>query len=139
MRRVPTIVLFALAAILPAVPALAQQDFNSRYSIMAPEPGSKPDPPQPWLQPKYKSPHGTRQHVRIPRTAPVPQARIGAPPPIYVPQTGRSLPNLPTLNGAGPNGAETYQDRAARCANQAGIYGSAAGSPSTYINSCINQ
>ena len=44
-----------------------------------------------------------------------------------VPQTGRTLPNLPSVSGAGPNGAETSQDRAARCAHQAGVYGQAAG------------
>jgi hypothetical protein len=139
MRRVPTIVLLVLAVILPAAPALGQHDGDQRYSIMAPEPGSKPDLPQPWLQPKYKSPRGTKQHVVIPRPTPPPQTRVAAPPPIYVPETGRSLPNLPTLNGAGPNGVETHQDRAARCAHQAGVYGSAAGNPGAYINSCINQ
>ncbi len=61
------------------------------------------------------------------------------PPPIVVPQTGRVLPNLPTVAPSGPHGTETYQDRAARCTHQAGVYGQAAGDRSTYINSCINQ
>jgi hypothetical protein len=61
------------------------------------------------------------------------------PPPLYVPQTGQVLPNMPTISGAGPRGAETSQDRAVRCANQAGVYGAAAGNPSGYIGSCINQ
>ena len=36
-------------------------------------------------------------------------------------------------------GVETYQDRAARCAHQAGVYGQAAGDRNAYIGSCINQ
>ena len=56
-----------------------------------------------------------------------------------VPETGRVLPNLPTVSGSGADGAETSQDRAVRCAHQAGVYGQAAGNPSAYIGSCINQ
>jgi hypothetical protein len=52
-----------------------------------------------------------------------------------VPQTGRLLPNLPP-----PGGTETSQDRSARCAHQAGVYGPAlTGDPGAYIRSCINQ
>jgi hypothetical protein len=51
-----------------------------------------------------------------------------------VPQTGRTLPNLPP-----PTGTEMSQDRAARCAHQAGVYGQAAGDRTSYINTCINQ
>ena len=75
----------------------------------------------------------------IPPPAPAPQPRAGVPPPLYVPQTGRTLPNLPNPAPSGPQGRETYQDRAARCAHQAGVYGAAAGERSSYINSCINQ
>jgi len=56
-----------------------------------------------------------------------------------VPQAGRLLPNLPALAPSGPNGSETSQDRAARCAHQAGVYGQAAGDRGAYIGSCINQ
>jgi hypothetical protein len=57
-----------------------------------------------------------------------------------VPQTGRMLPNLPPAVGAGPGGAETFQDRAARCVHQSGVYGpNATGDPGSYIRSCINQ
>jgi hypothetical protein len=38
-----------------------------------------------------------------------------------------------------PGGAETYQDRAARYAHQAGVYGQAAGDRNAYVDSCINQ
>jgi hypothetical protein len=131
--------LVALALLLPALQARGQSDEDKRTIIMAPEPGTKPAAPQPWLAPKYRSPQGTRQHVRIPQTVPAPQHPAQLPPPLYVPETGRLLPNLPSGPGSGPHGSETYQDRAARCANQASVYGQAAGNPSAYINSCINQ
>jgi hypothetical protein len=49
------------------------------------------------------------------------------------------LPNLPTVPGAGPGGRETFQDRASRCAHQAGVYGQAAGDRNSYMGTCINQ
>jgi hypothetical protein len=59
---------------------------------------------------------------------------------MYVPQTGMVLPNLPTVGGAGPGGSETSQDRAIRCAHQAGVYGSAqTGDRNAYVGSCVNQ
>jgi hypothetical protein len=61
------------------------------------------------------------------------------PPLLHVPQTGRVLPNLPTVAPSGPNGTETSQDRALRCAHQAGVYGQAAGDRTSYIGTCINQ
>ncbi len=100
------------------------------YSIMVPERGARPESPEPWLAPKYKSPRGTVKHVTIPKSTM---------PPIVVPQTGRVLPNLPTVPGAGPGGRETFQDRASRCAHQAGVYGQAAGDRNTYMGTCINQ
>jgi hypothetical protein len=77
-------------------------------------------------------------------TPPPPQQVVtsrpaAVPPPLYVPQTGQLLPNLPTVSGSGPGGGETSQDRAARCAHQAGVYGQAAGDRNAYIGSCINQ
>ena len=123
-----------LTAIMSAPLSYAQSDDDDRYTIM------RPETPEPWLPPKYKSPRGTRQHVVRPERIPEPEPRATTvPPPLYVPQTGEVLPNMPTISGAGPRGAETSQDRAARCANQAGVYGAAAGNPSGYVNSCINQ
>ena len=78
-----------------------------------------------------------RQRPRpAPPNAP-PAAQV--PPPILVPETGRVLPNLPAISPSGPNGTETFQDRAARCAHQAGVYGDAAGNRNAYIGTCINQ
>ena len=96
--------------------------------------------PEPWTAPKYKSPRGTVQHPARPRVAPtdVPP-RVATPPTLYVPQTGRTVPNLPTLSPSGPNGRETYQDRAVRCAHQAGAFAGQTGDRSAYINTCINQ
>jgi hypothetical protein len=128
-RRFSLIVLMALTAVASAAPAYAQSD-DDRYNIMRPEP---------WLPPKYKSPRGSTERVVIPPPVAVPQPHAGVPPLLYVPQTGRTLPNLPPVTGVAPNGAETSQDRALRCAHQAGIYGPAAGDRSAYIGTCINQ
>ncbi len=137
-RRYPLIVLLAIAAIVSSAQARAESD-SDRYTIMVPEKGAKPKQPEPWLPPKYKSPRGTRQHVAVPPPAPVAHPRAPVPPSILVPETGRTLPNLPTISGSGPGGAETSQDRAARCAHQAGVYGAAAGDRNAYIGGCINQ
>jgi len=131
VRRTLFMTLLVSAAIVLALPARAQSD-DERYTIM------KPEKPEPWLAPKYKSPRGTRQHVVIPRPASRPPPAAQVPPPLYVPQTGQLLPNLP-MPGYGPGGRETTQDRAARCAHQAGVYGPAAGDRNAYIGSCINQ
>src|SRR5450830_1291213 len=101
------IALLALTLVGSAMPAHAQSD-DERYSIM------RPEKPEPWLAPKYKSPRGTRQHVVIPRPAPAPQRRTAVPPPIYVPQTGQVLPNLPAISGSGPRGALCAPGRSLR-------------------------
>lgn len=137
------LVLMALATIAVALPAHAGV-VDDLYSIMTPERGGhKPQPkPEPWLPPKYQSPRGTKQHISVPHpTAPTVTAPTApkVPPPIVVPETGRVLPNLPTISPSGPNGTESFQDRAARCAHQAGVYGDATGNRTNYINSCINQ
>ena len=137
--RLMRIVLVSLAAIMSAVPGHAQQE-TDRYTIMVPEKRTQPEPPEPWLPPKYKSPRGSREHVVVPPPAKVARPRAPVPPLLYVPETGRTLPNLPAVSGSGAGGGETYQDRAARCANQASIYGPAAtGDRNAYIGGCINQ
>lgn len=140
VRSTWLMVLLVPAVVLAAAPARAQSD-GDRYNIMKPEPGSAgktskaKDKPEPWLAPKYKSPRGTREHVSVPRSQPAPKQKGTAVPSLlYVPQTGRTLPNLPS-----PTGTETAQDRAARCAHQAGVYGQAAGNRASYIGTCINQ
>ena len=144
--RTSIVIGMLLLAVAPAAPAFAQQSgsgysiMQDDYSIMAPEKGSRPSTPEPWLAPKYKSPRGTVKKAVIPRSKIVPQPQAVTPPPLYVPQTGRTLPNLPTISGSGRGGAETFQDRAARCAHQAGVYGTTAtGDRNAYVGSCVNQ
>jgi hypothetical protein len=140
-RTSPLIVLAALTAVL-AGSARAQTNndiLGDNYSIMKPEKGARPAQPEPWLAPKYKSPRGTVKHVVIPRSKSIEPPNTVVPPPIVVPQTGQVLPNLPTVQGSGPRGAETFQDRATRCAHQAGVYGQAAGDRNAYVGTCVNQ
>jgi hypothetical protein len=139
MRGFLVLALFCMSA-LPAAPARAQAGdiMSDNYSIMVPEKGSKRELPEPWLAPKYKSPSGTVKHVRLPKSKIVAPPNAAVPPSVFVPQTGRTFQNLPTVSGSG-GGAETFQDRSARCAHQAGVYGQAAGNAGNYMGSCINQ
>ena len=142
--RASLVVGMLVLAVAPATSAFPQSGtgysiMQDDYSIMVPERGYKPSKPEPWLAPKYKSPRGTVKKVVIPRSKTVPQPYAATPPPITVPQTGRTLPNFPTISGSGRGGAETFQDRAARCAHQAGVYGPAAGDRNAYVGTCVNQ
>jgi hypothetical protein len=144
MLRGSLIVLLALALGVPALSAEPSSD-SGTINIMRPE---KAVPPK---KKSHKTRRGSSNPV-YPTPLPAPQAplpvphqeavtphRPKLPPPLYVPQTGRLLPNLPPATGSGPHGAETFQDRAARCVHQAGVYGQAAGDRDSYIRSCINQ
>ncbi len=136
--------LLALTTFVSAPPAHAGV-VDDLFSIMTPEKGSTQKKPEPWLTPKYQSPRGTREHIGVPHPTAPKAAAPTAPtapkvsPPIVVPETGRTLPNLPTISPSGPRSTETFQDRAARCAHQAGVYGGAAGNRSAYIGACVNQ
>jgi hypothetical protein len=122
--RVASMLVLALVA---TAPALAQDNYMGRYDIMRPEPG---------VSPKYKTPRGSTEHVVIPPSTQVPLSRTVVMPPLVIPQTGQVVPNQPLLAPSGPNGTETYQDRAVRCATQAGSYG---GDRTAYVGTCINQ
>jgi hypothetical protein len=143
MREPSMIMLIFLSAVL-ATPALAQigNILGDDYQIMVPEKGSKrqaskPEQPEPWLAPKYKSPRGTVQKVRIPKSKIVRPPSATDPGYVYVPQTGRTFQNLPSLPGSGPGGAETFQDRAIRCTHQAGVYGQVGAIRGSYMGSCL--
>jgi hypothetical protein len=156
------IVLVMLALAAPAFAIESGGGDGGTINIMKPEPGTPPAKhrrarkhERQTEQPKG---FGVKEDTRrgssdtvypapLPRPEhplPVPHQEVvtpapKVPPPLYVPQTGRTLPNLPTI-GAGPGGAETSQDRATRCAHQAGVYGpTATGNPNAYIGGCINQ
>jgi len=154
--------LLALPLAVFAMPAPAQ--WQTDYNIMVPEPVAPKHP-----APKHRTPNSApeqtaperpaakeatpKKHPRgssvVVAPAPLPPPLHYNPPPVeavvppsrpvppsmYVPQTGQVLPNLP-----GPGGSETSQDRALRCAHQAGVYGPGqTGDRNAYIGSCINQ
>jgi len=122
----------ALIAILVVAPASAGVLDDDNYSII------KPEPTPPGVVKPYKSPRGTKQRVTVPKPIPDQPRTIPAmPPPVISPQTGQAYPNLPPpVAGSGIGGRETGQDRAMRCAHQAGVYGQTGGN---YIGTCINQ
>ena len=138
MRR-PLLAIVVVLSAISTAPSYAQNSIlGDNYSIMVPEKGYKPSKPEPWLAPKYKSPSGTVNRVKLPKSTVVPTPNAQVPPDLYVPQTGKVVPNLPTVSGSGRAGAETFQDRAARCAHQAGVFGQGADRGS-YMGACVNQ
>ncbi|KQZ00577.1 hypothetical protein ASD45_06710 [Pseudolabrys sp. Root1462] len=143
MRRQIITMVLLLSGLLAAAPVVHAQSLDNPYNILKPEPGAaphhRPQPrPEPWLPPKYQSPRDARLYRSPPAVVP-PAPGADVPPAIVVPETGRVLPNIPTLSPSGPNGIETGQDRAVRCANQLGTYGAQAGNPSAYLGSCVTQ
>jgi hypothetical protein len=144
MVREPSMIMLIVLAAALATPALAQTGniLGDDYQIMVPEKGSKrqvskPEQPEPWLAPKYKSPRGTAQKVRIPKSKIVRPPSATDPGYVYVPQTGRTFQNLPSLPGSGPGGAQTFQDRAIRCTHQAGVYGQVGANRGSYMGGCL--
>ena len=154
MMRARSMIIIIFLSTALAAPTLAQTRdiLGDNYSIMVPEKGSKRqvskhqaskhqaskrEQPEPWLAPKYKSPHGTVKHARIPKSRIVNPPTGSIPSSVYVPQTGRTFQNLPTTPGAGPGGAETFQDRAVRCTHQAGVYGQSGAGRGAYMGSCL--
>jgi hypothetical protein len=164
----PLIVVLIMAFGGPAVRAQTNPDTGT-INIMTPEvssPAHRHKARHGRAKPETPAPAGERKRAGTPQPkirrgssnpvypAPLPAPQGFSPPPshavvtrppavppsLYVPQTGRSLPNVPAISGSGPGGSETYQDRAARCAHQAGVYGPAAtGDRNAYIGGCINQ
>jgi len=137
MRR-PLLAIVVVLSAISTAPYAQNSILGDNYSIMVPEKGYKPSQPEPWLAPKYKSPSGTVNRVKLPKSTVVPMPNAQVPPDLYVPQTGKVVPNLPTVSGSGRGGAETFQDRAARCAHQAGVFGQGADRGS-YMGACVNQ
>src|SRR5262245_40279271 len=107
------LIVLSVALVTPA-PAQTGNILSDNYSIMVPEKGSKQkaskqkvsktEQPEPWLAPKYKSPRGTVEKVRIPKSKIVSPPSAIDPGYVYVPQTGRTFQNLPSLPGSGAGG-----------------------------------
>lgn len=151
----------ALFAATPG-PAIAQGYKGYPYSIMTPEPGSarrhhgvKALPPaetraahEPAASTTARYPHrglvargssGSVLPTPLPRTQLIPPEGQSAPivralpqdqPPTLVPGFARPLPNL-------PHGAETFQDRASRCAYQQSINRVPGTASTRYMGACL--
>lgn len=130
----------AAVAVCLAFPQAARAAENDTLTnIMVPEKGARaarqPERSyEPWLAPTYRSPRSQRQPVIVVPENPAPRRLTTVPPPIIAPQTGRALPNLP-----GASSGESFQDRAARCAHQSGVYANEINGAAGYVGSCINQ
>src|SRR5689334_21736440 len=98
MRGPSTIILIFLSTVL-ATPTLAQTGniLGDDYQIIVPERESKRlskrEVPEPWLAPKYRSPLGTEEYIRIPKAKTERPPSATDPGYVYVPQTGRTFPN----------------------------------------------
>jgi hypothetical protein len=152
----------ALLAAAPG-PTAAQGYKGYPYSIMTPEPGSAKrhrgvtatppadtraaHEPAASTMPRYRhgalvarGSSGSVLPTQLPRTQLIPPERQSAPivrslpqeqPPTVVPGFARPIPNL-------PHGAETFQDRASRCAFQQSINGGPQ-APATWVHACIEN
>ena len=145
MRRTPCLFAAVAIAVGCSAPSALGQSLGRSYDIIAPEP---------WLPPRHRSiatprnpskPAGIPDYNRIRNKNPIPHAeRIPKSVPLAIPQPQAptvvpglgSIPNLPPLRGLGAT--ESFNDRAARCAHQAGVFGVPAGQTGVYIRSCAN-
>jgi hypothetical protein len=145
----------AVAVLLPALsPAVAFERGDNQFpnSIMAPERGGRGRASEPWLAPKLKGQPRVRlapgsaalSPLHLPRMAAphpygsmsvIPPAQGAASGPTIVPGAGGlgAVPNLPPAPGIAH---ETFQDRASRCAFQAGLYGVPNSVSSQYMSTC---
>jgi len=137
----------SLLAAAPAVsPALAFERGDNQFpnSIMTPERGGRARPYEPWLAPQLRG----QPRVRFsPKNYGLPNAHSYASSPAASPSVGVAsgltivpgagglgpVPNLPPAPGVAH---ETFQDRASRCAFQAGLYGVPNGASNQYMSAC---
>jgi hypothetical protein len=136
-----------VAAPLALSPALAFERGDNQFpnSIMAPERGGRARPYEPWLAPQLRGQPRVRfspKDYALPRTphayasSPATVPSVGAAPGLtIVPGAGGlgPVPNLPPAPGVAH---ETFQDRASRCAFQAGLYGVPNGASNQYMSAC---
>ena len=133
MTRLAAIVL-SLGLLAAGAPAHAASD--GPYDIM------KPEPRTPGVANPYVSPRRTQQRPRrVPPAQPPEQRWRDTPPPIVMPGTGQVVPSVPVVpRGNVPGGgAESFGDRAARCAHQSGLAGLPGDQRGIYMGTCINQ
>jgi hypothetical protein len=134
----PRLAILLLAGLVFGAGAARAASDDTLTNIMVPEKGARAKQPEPsyepWLAPKYQTPRSQRQPVIVVPETPHAHAPATEPPPMISPRTGRVMPNLP-----GASSSEGFQDRAARCAHQAGAYANDINSPAGYIGACINQ
>lgn len=127
-------ILLSLGLLAVGAPAHAASD--GPYDIMRPEPRT------PGVANPYVSPRRTPQRPRrVPRAQSPEQRWRDTPPPIVIPGTGQVVPSVPIVpRGSVPGGgAESFGDRAARCAHQSGLAGVPGDQRGTYMGTCINQ
>jgi hypothetical protein len=154
---------FAVAGLLLTlvVPAHSQDHRGYPYSIMNPEPGTRAARAKQPLAKTLREPRGRvklthrstlRAHagrgsgsvpnLTLPKTQAIPPVATSPPPvprrqargPTIVPGVG-AVPNLPPAVG---NRAETFQDRAARCHHQMGVFGVPNSATTAYMGACAN-
>ena len=159
--------LYGLALVLAVTAAAQARDFEMGgdsdypYSIMAPERGASPHHHGKVAAPKRsvkapqqrplaeKHPHRNLSVARgssgsvlptpLPRTELIP-TEGGGPPTLPVPPQQQGPSVVPGVVNPVPNlphGAETFQDRASRCAFQSGLYNVPGTARSQYMGGCV--
>jgi len=152
----------AIAGLLLATLAgpVQGRDRGYPYSIMNPEPGTRASTKA--AKPMASTLRGPRSRVKLqhrgalrtarrgsgsvpnltlPKTQAIPPVAVSPPPsplaqsqgPTIVPGVG-AVPNLPPV----VRGRETFQDRAARCHHQMGVYGVPNSQSTAYMGACAN-
>ncbi|MBV9558617.1 MAG: hypothetical protein JO254_16235 [Pseudolabrys sp.] len=137
-----------LLALIAAPAGALSATIDDPTNIMRPEPGSRDAAFEAWHQkhPKVqRRTHPGSSNPVYPAALPKPDHFVPTPSlearpsgrtvqPYYAdPTTGRVTPNI------SPGVVETGQDRALRCAHQAGVNAPNVGDRNAYIGGCINQ
>jgi hypothetical protein len=151
----------AIAGLLLTVTGPAySQDRGYPYSIMNPEPGTRASraarplastlrEPRARVRLQHRGARSARRgsgyvpNLTLPKTQAIPPVATSPPPaPLTQPRAADtivpgygSVPNLPPLV---PGRRETFQDRAARCHHQMGVYGVPSSQTSAYMGACAN-
>jgi len=137
MRKLWPVIVLSLVIVAPAA---ASPQGHDDYNIMVPEKAAKPRAHQRRGSSVIVAPTPLPPPLHY---LPPPVQSDVAPPPVVAPPvvapSGQLVPSPPTYSPSGPHGTESYQDRAVRCAHEAGVNSGAVGNPSAFIGSCINQ